>query len=87
MYYRIGSGGHGSGFQSSGSGGAIAIAKRFGLDTIAAHDLLQRLSFQAAKFGGLGDIALAFGQKIVNIASVEIYQNLFFGLFIRQILK
>ena len=77
----------GSGFGGAGFGGAILVAKRFGLDIVAAHDLLQRLSFQTAKSGSLGDIASAFGQKIVNIARVEIYQNLLFGPLIRQILK
>ena len=76
-----------SGFGPSGFDGAISAAKRFGLDPVAPHDLLQRLSFQTAKSGSLGDVASAFGQKIVNIAGVEIHQDLLFGLFVGQILK
>ncbi len=34
-----------------------------GFDTVTAHDLLQRLAFQTAESGSLGDIAAAFGKK------------------------
>ncbi|MCP4260768.1 MAG: hypothetical protein GY774_25065, partial [Planctomycetes bacterium] len=49
--------------------------------------LLQRLAFQTAESGSLGDIASAVGKKIVNIAGVKIHQDLLFGLFIWQFLK
>ena len=66
----------------SGFGGAIVVAKGIGFDTVAAHDLLQRLAFKSAEFGCPGHIALAGGKKIIDIIGIKRLQGLFLGCFI-----
>jgi len=61
--------------------------KRCGFDSVAAHDLLQRLAFKAADLGRPGHIAFASGKQIVDLVGIKRLQGLLFGFLIRQILK
>ena len=51
------------------------------------RDLLQRLAFKSADFGGLGHISFASGKKIVDIVGIKRLQGLLFGFLIGQLLK
>jgi hypothetical protein len=47
------------------------IPKRLGPNLIAAHDLLQGLTLQAALLGRLGNVTPCFGQQVTDIVLVK----------------
>jgi len=61
-------------------------SKGIGFNPVTAHDLLQRLAFKSAEFGGPGHIALVGGKNIIDIAGVKRLQGLFLGRFIGELL-
>ena len=48
-------------------------------DAMIFHDLLERLAFEPAFLGGMGDVPLCLLQNMVKIGNGKLLQNLMFG--------
>ncbi len=48
------------------------------------HDLLERLTFEAAVLGSAGHVAFDLAEGVMEIRNCELFQHLLFGFMIRE---